>query len=94
MLARVRPAWRVLWRSQQLEQDMGDEMRFHIEMEAERLVREEGLDPREARRKAYVRFGGVEKYKEAGRDARGGSGSMRFRPTRGSAFGCSSSTAG
>jgi putative ABC transport system permease protein len=68
---RLRAAWRVLWRSHQLESDMQDEMRFHVEMEAERLVREHGIDPREARRLAYVRFGGVEKYKEAGRDARG-----------------------
>jgi putative ABC transport system permease protein len=70
-LARMRPAWRVLWRSQQLEHDMRDEISFHIEMEAERLARQEGLDPEAARRLAYVRFGGVEKYKEAGRDARG-----------------------
>ena len=50
---------------------MQDEMRFHIEMEAERLVREEGLDPQEARRQAHVRFGGLEKFKEQGRDTRG-----------------------
>ena len=49
---------------------MRDEMRLHIEMEAERL-RASGLDPREARRQAHVRFGGVEKFKEEGRDARG-----------------------
>lgn len=67
----VRSAWRVLWRSHQLEADMQDEMRFHVEMEAERLVREHGLAPQEAHRQALVRFGGVEKYKEAGRDARG-----------------------
>jgi hypothetical protein len=46
-------------------------MRFHVEMEAERLVREQGLDPAEARRQAHVAFGGLEKYKEAGRDMRG-----------------------
>ena len=50
---------------------MHEEMRFHIEMEAERLVREEELHPDEARRQAYVRFGGLEKYKEQGRDTRG-----------------------
>ena len=90
----MRPAWRVLWRSHQLDKDMGDEMRFHIEMEAERLVDQGGLDPQEARRRAYVRFGGVEKYKEAGRDAVDASGSMPFRPTLGSACGCWSNTAG
>ncbi|HEU4561093.1 MAG TPA: ABC transporter permease [Longimicrobium sp.] len=50
---------------------MDEEMRFHLEMEAERLQRERGLDPAEARRQAAVAFGGVEKYREAGRDARG-----------------------
>jgi predicted permease len=58
-------------RSRQLDADMQAEMRFHVEMEAERLVREHGLSLQEARRQAHVRFGGVEKYKEAGRDARG-----------------------
>ena len=49
---------------------MRDEMRVHIELEAERL-RNNGLDKDEARRQAHVRFGGIEKFKEEGRDARG-----------------------
>ena len=49
---------------------MRDEMRFHIDMEAERL-RASGLPAEEARRQAHVRFGGVEKFKEEGREARG-----------------------
>ena len=68
---RVRSVWRTLRRSTQLETDMRDEMRFHIQMEAERLARGAGLDAEEARRQAHVRFGGVEKYKEEGREARG-----------------------
>ena len=71
LLGRARAAWNVLGQSRQFEHDMHDEMRFHVEMEAARLEREAGLDPREARRLAAVRFGGVENYKEAGRDARG-----------------------
>jgi predicted permease len=67
----VRSAWRALRRSSQLDAEMQEEMRFHVEMEAERLVREQGLDSREARRQAHVRFGGLEKYKEQGRDTRG-----------------------
>lgn len=63
--------WRRLWRSRRIDAEMHDEMRFHIEMETERLVRERGLDPQEARRQAHVHFGGLEKYKEAGRDVRG-----------------------
>ena len=50
---------------------MRDEMRFHLEMEAERLAREDGLTSEEARRRAAIAFGGVEKYKEKERDARG-----------------------
>src|SRR5688572_7287716 len=69
--ARVRAVWRVLGRSHQLETEMQEEMRFHVEREAERLVREPGLGAQEACRQAYVRFGGVEKFKEEGRDARG-----------------------
>ena len=68
---RMRAVWRTLWRSKQLEADMRDEMRFHLQMEADRLARGQAIDPQEARRQAYVRFGGVEKYKEEGREARG-----------------------
>jgi len=71
LIARGRSFWRGLWRPDQLWREMGEEMRFHVEMEAERLQRERGLDPAEARRQAAVAFGGVEKYREAGRDARG-----------------------
>ena len=50
--------------------DMDEEMRHHIELDAERLMREEGLSPEEARRRAHVRFCGLVKYQEAGRDVR------------------------
>ena len=53
------------------ERRMDDELRFHIDMEAERLAREEGLDPQEARRCALVAFGGVERHKESLRSDRG-----------------------
>ena len=56
---RMRSKWRIIRRSPQLETEMQDEMRFHVEMETE------------ARRQAHVRLGGLEKYKEAGRDVRG-----------------------
>ena len=46
------------------------EFEFHIQMETERLVRELGLEPKEARRRALVAFGGVEKHREALRDGR------------------------
>jgi predicted permease len=71
LFARVRSFWRGLRRPDQLWAEMDEEMRFHVDMEAERLQRERGLDPAEARRKAAAEFGGVEKYREAGWDARG-----------------------
>ncbi len=71
LFARLRATWRGLSRPSQLDAEMDDEMRFHVEMQAERLAKERHLDPAEARRQAYVEFGGVEKWKEAGRDTRG-----------------------
>ena len=46
------------------ESRMDDEFRFHLDMETE-LHRRAGLDTGEARRRALVAFGGVEKHKEA-----------------------------
>ena len=46
-----------------------EELRFHLEMEAEKNVRA-GMDPREARRQAHLRLGGVDAIREAVRDAR------------------------
>ena len=52
------------------ETRMSEEMAFHIEMETARL-RARGVDAGEARRRALVAFGGVERYKEEMRDGRG-----------------------
>ncbi|HYE87800.1 MAG TPA: ABC transporter permease, partial [Vicinamibacterales bacterium] len=75
MIRRVRSyflaVWKALFQGMQLDSEMDEEMRFHVQMQAERLMRERGLDAGEARRQALVAFGGVEKYKEAGRDTRG-----------------------
>ncbi len=68
---RMRSAWRAMTRSNQLDREMQDEMRFQVAMESARLKRAHGLSSQEAERQAYVRCGGVEKYKDAGRDARG-----------------------
>ena len=46
------------------------ELRFHLEMEAEKNLRA-GLPPREAQRQAHVRLGGTRAIREAVRDARG-----------------------
>ena len=62
---------RLLFGRRAAESRMDQEFRFHLEMETERLMREMGLDAVEARRRALVAFGGVEKHKEALRDGRG-----------------------
>ncbi|MGZ8377978.1 MAG: ABC transporter permease [Gemmatirosa sp.] len=61
---------RLLFR-REAEERMNHEIAFHIEMEAERLVREEGLAPPEARRRAVIAFGLAERHKDAMRDGRG-----------------------
>ncbi len=70
-LAEARERLRGLLFRAREEAELDEELRFHLEMEARRLVREAGLDPAEARRRAAVAFGGVEKTKEEVRDARG-----------------------
>jgi putative ABC transport system permease protein len=62
---------RLLFDRPAAESRMDEEFRFHLEMETERLMRETGLEAVEARRRALVAFGGVEKHKEALRDGRG-----------------------
>ncbi|MDP1570562.1 MAG: ABC transporter permease [Vicinamibacterales bacterium] len=69
IFARVASLWRGLRHPDTLDAGMADEMQFHLEQDAERLMREHGLDAVEARRQAALRFGGVEKYRGAARDA-------------------------
>jgi putative ABC transport system permease protein len=49
---------------------MDAELRFHIEARAEDLIRG-GVSRQEAKRQARIEFGGVERVKEEGREARG-----------------------
>jgi len=56
-----------LWlRSESMEREMDEEMRFHIDQSTERNFRA-GMPPEEARRAALVSFGGVERFKEESR---------------------------
>ena len=54
---------RILFRQPQAEAEMEEEMRLHIELETEELVRQ-GVAPAEARRQASLAFGGVQQQKE------------------------------
>lgn len=59
-----------LLRTRDVETRMQDEFRFHVAMEADQLMRDQGLAPDEARRRALAAFGGVQQHKEALRDGR------------------------
>lgn len=52
-----------------LEEDLEEELRFHLEMETRENLRR-GMSPEEARYAARRKFGGVEQTKEAWRDQR------------------------
>ncbi len=54
-----------------LDVELDEEIRLHVEMETDDLMRMQGLSRDEARRQAMIAFGGVGKYREAQRDARG-----------------------
>jgi putative ABC transport system permease protein len=67
----ARARLRLLFQGNAAEERMREEFGFHIEMEAERLMHEEGLDAASARRRALVAFGSAERYGEELRDGRG-----------------------
>ena len=50
-----------------LEDGLNEEMRFHVDQQTEKNIGR-GMTPAEARRQALVRFGGLERVKEATRD--------------------------
>jgi predicted permease len=70
-LAKVREHLRGVLFRDRVNAETREEMRFHVDMEAERRARELGMDPIAARREAQLAFGGVERHAEAVRDARG-----------------------
>ncbi len=68
----MRFPWRKAGGAGSRDGEMSDEMRFHVEMEAEELERL-GVPREEATRRALASFGGVRRYMEEGREARRGS---------------------
>jgi predicted permease len=70
MFADLRFRLRALFRRDAMEQELDEELRFHIERETEKYVRE-GLPRAEAERRARIAFGGVDRIKDDTRDARG-----------------------
>jgi putative ABC transport system permease protein len=67
----ARTRMQLLFGRRAAESRIDEEVRFHLEMETDRLMREERLQPDEARRRARATFGGVTQHTEALRDGRG-----------------------
>jgi putative ABC transport system permease protein len=70
-LSKLRRRVRLIVDRTGVEREMRDEMHFHLEMEAEELTRF-GAAESEAPRLARRRFGGVARFEDEARDARGG----------------------
>lgn len=68
LMARMRERLRGLLFRARLDAEMEEELRFHMEMEARKL---DGAGHADASRLAAARLGGVERYKDEVRDARG-----------------------
>ena len=68
LLANLAARLRSLFRHGREDAETREELQFHLEMETEKNLRA-GMDPREARRRAHVRLGGVDAIREAVRDA-------------------------
>src|SRR5262245_20026902 len=70
MLSRLKRELRSLLRRTQVERELDEELRYHIEQQTEQNIRL-GMNPEEARYAARKAFGGVEQAKERSRDVRG-----------------------
>ena len=70
LIARTRSLWRGVRQRVDVESDMNDEFRLHLELRAADLVRS-GLTPAQAERQARLEFGSTEHFKEQGRRSRG-----------------------
>jgi predicted permease len=70
LLSDVRFRLRALFSRASVERELDDELRFHIEREAQKYERQ-GMPHEAALRRARLEFGGIEQTKEASRDVRG-----------------------
>src|SRR5262245_19547830 len=70
MLSKLMTRLRALLRKPEMERELDEELRYHIERQTDQNIRL-GMNPEEARDAARKAFGGVEQAKERSRDARG-----------------------
>jgi macrolide transport system ATP-binding/permease protein len=70
MLSGLKARLRALLRKSEMERELDEELRYHIEQQTDQNIRL-GMNPEEARQAARKAFGGVEQAKERSRDTRG-----------------------
>ena len=70
MFPRVRSFLTILTQRERFEDSLDEEMRFHVDAQAEDLVRA-GVSPAEAARRVRVQFGSIEAMKDECRRVRG-----------------------
>jgi predicted permease len=70
MLNRLKTKLRALLRRSEMDRELDEELRYHIERQTEQNIRL-GMNPEEARSAARKAFGGVEQAKEQSRDSHG-----------------------
>ena len=70
LLFKLKRRLRALFRKAEMERELDDELRFHLEKEIEQNLAR-GMSPDEARWTALRSFGGVDQVKEESRDVRG-----------------------
>jgi predicted permease len=61
---------RALFSRRRMDAELAEELDFHLEMETRKNI-QAGMDPKEARRKARLAFGGVDRFEEETRAERG-----------------------
>jgi putative ABC transport system permease protein len=70
MLTTLKTKVRALLRKSEVERELDEELRYHVERQVEQNI-SLGMNPEEARQAALKSFGGLEQSKERSRDARG-----------------------
>ncbi|HKQ92034.1 MAG TPA: ABC transporter permease [Blastocatellia bacterium] len=70
MLSKLKTRLRAVLLKSEMERELDEELRYHIEQQTEQNIRL-GMNPEEAKQSALKSFGGVEQAKERSRDARG-----------------------
>src|SRR5688572_9449974 len=78
-VTKVRSLLSFFLRRSELERDMSDELRFHLQMRANELMSRHNISTEDALRQARIEFGSTDKFKEQARDGRGFSGIDELR---------------